>query len=172
MRKILGKKFFSRDAEIVARGLLGKFLVRKAGSKEISSMITETEAYIGPHDLASHASKGKTERTKIMFGHPGNFYVYLTYGMHFMLNVVTREQGYPAAVLIRGVGASSGPGRLTKFLKINKSLNGKPAVKSSRLWFEDRGMKIANVKIKKTPRIGVDYAGPVWSKKKLRFLLK
>jgi DNA-3-methyladenine glycosylase len=171
MRKVLNQNFFNRDAEIVAKELLGKFLVRNIGRKEIASMITETEAYVGPHDLASHAAKGLTERTKIMFGHPGHFYVYLIYGMYLMLNIVAREKGYPAAVLIRGLAEATGPGKAGKFLKITKGLNGKPAEKRTGLWIEDRGIRVPKNRIKKTPRIGVDYAGPVWSKKKLRFLI-
>ena len=171
MKRILNREFFDRNAEMVAKELLGKFLVRKIGKYEISSMITETEAYVGPHDLASHASKGDTERTKIMFGHPGNFYIYLIYGIYLMLNIVTREKGYPAAVLIRGLESAKGPGKVGKFLRVNRIMNDKLAVKNTGLWFEDKGIKISKNKIKKTPRIGVDYAGPVWTKKKLRFML-
>jgi len=174
MKKVLREEFFDRDTKLVAQELLGKFLVRNINGKELASMITETEAYDGPHDLASHASKGKTKRTEIMFGRPGYFYIYLCYGMHLMLNVVTREHGYPAAVLLRGVQPSNtfldGPGKLTKFFQIDSNLNGKIAKKLNNLWFEDRGIKMA--KIKKLPRIGVAYAGPVWSSKKLRFLAK
>ncbi len=169
---ILPKKFFDRNAEIVAKELLGKFLVRKIGGKEIASMITETEAYIGPHDLANHASKGKTERTGVMFGEPGTFYIYLIYGMYLLLNVVVREKGYPAAVLIRGLEAASGPGRAGKFLKITKAMNGKTAGKGSGLWFEEREVKVAKNKIGKSARVGVEYAGPVWAKKELRFFIK
>ncbi len=174
MKKVLGQKFFERDTALVAQELLGTFLVRKIDNQEVAVMVTETEAYDGPYDLASHASKGKTKRTEIMFGHPGYFYIYLCYGVHEMLNVVTREHGYPAAILIRGVMADTthldGPGKVTKFLGINRSLNGKKAEKSSGLWFEDRGMKV--LKYQKLPRIGVAYSGPVWSAKKLRFLLQ
>jgi DNA-3-methyladenine glycosylase len=174
MKRILKQKFFNRDTKIVAQELLGKFLVRKINNKEIAVMITQTEAYDGPYDLASHASKGKTKRTQIMFGHPGNFYIYLCYGVHEMLNIVTREYGYPAAVLIRGVALENtpinGPGKVTKFLNIARGLNGKAAEKSNDLWFEDRGVKV--LKFKKLPRIGVTYAGPVWSVKKLRFVLE
>lgn len=188
MRKMLGEKFFNRDAKIVARDLLGKLLVRRTGNKTISTVITETEAYDGPDDKASHASKGKTERTKTMFEKPCVFYVYLCYGMHYMLNVVVREKNYPAAVLIRGVAiiklnsknkksnieqliALDGPGKITKFLKIDKKINGKKSGKAASLWFEESGIKIKKNNIKKTPRIGVDYAGPVWSAKKFRFIL-
>ena len=156
----------------MAKELLGKFLVRKTSGKEVAAMITETEAYDGPHDLASHASKGKTERTAIMFGKPGNFYVYLIYGMYHMLNVVTREEGYPAAVLIRGVSLGNerydGPGKVTRYLAITGTFNKQPASTSSNLWFEDRRVKVAMVK--KLPRVGVHYAGPVFAAKKLRFL--
>ena len=177
-RKVLKIGFFDRDTKIVAKELLGKFLVRKIGRRQFSAMITETEAYDGPHDKASHASKGKTERTKIMFGEPGKFYVYLVYGMYYMLNVVTREKDYPAAILIRGVKGFEGPGKLTKFFKIDKSFNGKVSAPVNNLWFEDRGeIKIKNqsaswrtkIKIKAMPRVGVSYAGPIWSAKKWRF---
>lgn len=177
MRKVLAQAFFNRDTKIVAKELLGKFLVRlPAGrqgkpGREISAMITETEAYDGPYDKASHANKGKTMRTEIMFGRPGNFYVYLVYGMYHMLNVVTREHGYPAAVLIRGVEDADGPGKVTTLLQIDKSLNGAVAAQGSGLWFEDRGAKILPRKIKKLPRVGVNYAGPIWSAKNLRFRL-
>lgn len=175
MRKILNEKFFNRNTKIVARELLGKFLVRKIGNKEIAVMITETEAYDGLNDKASHASKGKTKRTEVMFGNPGVFYVYLCYGMHYMLNVVTRENNYPAAVLIRGAAYKdlnlNGPAKITKFLQIDKSLNNKRVKKVSGLWFEDRGIKINEKHIKRVPRIGVLYAGPEWSAKKLRFVM-
>jgi DNA-3-methyladenine glycosylase len=171
MRKILTASFFNRDTSIVAQELLGTFLVRKIGNKEIAAMITQTESYDGLHDLASHASKGRTTRTEVMFGKPGIFYVYLCYGMYFMLNVVTREYGYPAAVLIRGVQGYNGPGKLTKFFGIDKSLNGLVAEKSTGLWFEDRGVAVSKSHIQKLPRMGVAYAGPVWSAKKLRFVL-
>lgn len=175
--KVLGRTFFNRDTKIVARDLLGKFLVRETGKKKIVLMITETEVYDGYQDRASHAWKGKTKRTEIMFGQPGIFYVYLCYGMYFMLNIVTREYGYPAAVLIRGAKLNSvsvkldGPGKITKFLKITKDFNNKKSAIATGLWIEDGGVKINSVNIKKTSRVGVNYAGPVWSAKKLRFVL-
>ena len=138
MGRVLNKKFFDRDTRVVAQELLGKFLIRKIKNKKVEVMITETEAYDGFKDKASHASRGKTIRTEVMFGHPGIFYVYLVYGMYYMLNVVTREHGYPAAVLIRGVKEYNGPGKLTKFLKIDKKLNNKKAIQKTGLWFEDR----------------------------------
>ena len=172
MRKILTKKFFERATLVVARDLLGKFLVRKKGKKEIAYMITEVEAYDGHKDKASHAHRGKTARNKTMFGEAGVWYVYFVYGMYDMLNVVTGPHGYPAAVLIRAVEEISGPGRLTKKLGITRRLNGNGAVQTSGLWIKDRGVRVRTKDIKKTPRIGVKYAGPTWSKKPYRFVLK
>lgn len=149
----------------VAENLIGQYLVRQ-GERYI---ITEVEAYDGPSDLACHASKGKTERTEVMFGPPGRFYIYLCYGVHWMLNIVTGPVNYPSAVLIRGVGEFRGPGRVTKNLEIDKSFNGLTANKATGLWFEENPKR--DHKLIKTPRIGVDYAGPVWSKKEFRFLM-
>lgn len=175
MRKILTAAFYKRNTVTVARCLLGKVLVRKIGNKEIAGMITEVEAYDGFYDKASHASRGKTERNSAMFGDGGVWYVYLVYGMHEMLNIVTREHGYPAAILIRSIlidGVShmktNGPAKLTKHLKIGRRLNGKLAAKISGLWIEDRGYKPK--KIFKGKRIGVDYAG-AWKHKLWRFYI-
>ena len=172
MRKVLSKKFFERPAPEVAEDMIGKYLVCKNSGKEEAFLITEVEAYEGPQDKASHASKGRTKRTEVMFGPAGVFYVYLVYGMYEMLNIVTGPKDHPAAVLIRGIEGISGPGRLTKRLKIKRSLSGKKAIQESGLWIEDRGVKIYKNDIKKTPRIGVDYAGPVWSRKHYRFVLE
>jgi len=171
MRKELKKRFFKRPTILVAQELLGKFLVKKNGSKRVAHMITEVEVYDGPRDLGSHAARGLTPRTKIMFGPAGYWYVYFTYGIYWMLNIVTREKDYPAAILIRGVERISGPGRLTRALDINRKFNGRAATESSGLWIEDRGIKIPNGKIKKGPRIGIDYAGPYWAKRHWRFWL-
>ena len=100
---MLNQRFFNRSAIKVAQNLLGCFIVRKIGQKIIKAKIVETEAYNGPRDLASHASRGRTARNAVMFGPAGYLYVYFTYGMHFMLNIVTGKRGYPAAVLIRAV---------------------------------------------------------------------
>ncbi len=158
---------------MVARELLGKYLVRKvdppAGGREIAGMITEVEAYDGPNDRASHASRGLTRRNAPMFGPAGVWYIYFVYGMHEMLNVVTGKRGYPAAVLIRGTENASGPGRVTKFFKIDRKLNGKNVSRKAGLWVESMGVQ--KFKIKKSARVGVSYAGPVWSKKKYRFYL-
>ncbi len=174
-RTVLTEAFFARDTKAVAKDLLGKVLVRKIGRKEISGLIVETEAYDGFQDQASHAFRGRTPRTEVMFGKPGHWYVYFTYGMHHMLNVVTREAGHPAGVLIRAVRMDgvviNGPGKLTKFFQIDKSLNARRAEKKSGLWIEDREVAVPGKKILKTPRIGIAYAGPVWAAKKWRFIL-
>jgi DNA-3-methyladenine glycosylase len=168
MRRVLRGAFFARTADIVAPELLGKFLVRRRKGKETAFMITEAEAYDGFDDLASHAARGRTARTEIMFGKPGHWYVYLIYGMYEMLNIVCGPEGYPAGVLIRGLENIDGPGKLTRELKITRSLNTQQAVKESGLWIEDRGLVILPKRIKKTPRIGVAYAGK-WAKKPWRF---
>jgi DNA-3-methyladenine glycosylase len=170
MRKPLTAAFFRRPALTVARGLLGKFLVRRVRGKETAVMITEVEAYDGFKDKASHAHRGQTPRNAPMFGPAGCWYVYFVYGMHWMLNVVTGPKGYPAAVLIRGLEGIPGPARLTKRLLIDRRLDAKPASKASGLWIEDRGVRVSPKRIRRTPRIGVDYAG-AWARKPYRFLL-
>ena len=134
-------------------------------------MITEVEAYDGPHDQAAHGRFGLTSRTDPLFGPAGHFYVYLIYGMYWMLNIVTDQPGYPAGVLIRGTAEITGPGRLTKYLHITNSLNGMPVDPSSGLWIEDRNIIIQPGDILTTPHIGIDYAGE-WKDKLYRFVLK
>src|SRR5438874_9276084 len=107
------RSFFERSALMVSRELLGKFLIRQLGDRQIALPITETEAYIGPQDLACHASRGRTTRTDVMFGPGGHWYVYFIYGIHWMLNVVTGTEGHPSAVLLRGAGPYDGPAKLT-----------------------------------------------------------
>lgn len=165
----LGSDFFRRKTLKVAQDLIGCYLCRKVGKNVERYLVTEVEAYIGPHDLASHSSKGRTQRTEVMYAEAGTIYVYMIYGMYFMLNIVTEEKEYPAAVLIRGAGKYAGPGRLARALLIDKTLNGKMAVPKNGLWFESREGK--RPKIKKLKRVGVDYAGPVWAEKEYRFLL-
>ena len=135
-------------------------------------MITEVEVYDGLRDRASHASRGRTPRTAPMFGAPGHWFVYFTYGFHWMLNAVTREEDYPAAVLFRGAESVSGPGRLTKTFSVDKTFNALPIAKRSGLWIEDRGVRISARHIRKGPRIGVAYAGPYWAKRRLRFWIE
>jgi DNA-3-methyladenine glycosylase len=161
--------FFNRPADTVARALVGKTLVCRVSGGEQALMVVETEAYLGPHDLACHAARGRTPRTDVMFGPPGMLYIYLVYGLHWMLNVVTGPCGYPAAVLLRSAGEMDGPGRLTAALGVDHDLNGKPAELQTGLWFEDRGA--APGRVIATRRIGVTYAGPTWSRRRLRFVL-
>ena len=165
---ILKPTFFSRPTLTVAQELLGKFLVRKTEEGEIVGMITEVEAYAGQEDHASHASRGRTPRTSVMFGPSGHWYVYMIYGMYHCLNIVTESEGYPAAVLIRSVDGVKGPGRLCRHFQVNKSLNTLWADKRSGLWVEDRGITISSDSILTSPRIGVDYAGD-WKDKPWRF---
>ena len=153
----------------LARWLLGKLLVRSTPESRTALMITEVEAYDGERDLACHASKGRTKRTEVMYQAGGVWYVYLCYGMHEMLNLVTGPAGYPAAVLIRGVSGAPGPGRLTKRLRIGRQLNGQLAQPHCGLHLEDNGVQIPRRMLKSGPRVGVDYAGPVWAAKPWRF---
>ena len=164
---MLGPLFFDRPADRLARGLLGKTLVRRTGQQTQRFTVTETEAYLGPHDLACHSARGRTARTEILFGQPGTLYIYLVYGLHLMLNVVAGPQGTGAAVLIRSAGMVQGPGRLGRALALSMILNGKPADHATDLWFEKCPGRAR--KIIATPRVGVDYAGPRWSGRKLRF---
>ena len=150
--------FFSKNTLWVARNLLGKYLCRRLESGEIiSGMITETEAYRGFNDQASHAYKGRTKRTEVMFAEAGAIYVYLIYGMHHCLNIITEKNGFPAAVLIRGVAGLNGPGRVCRHFQITRALNGQKLGRD--LWLEDRNVKIIRGGITAGPRIGVNYAG-------------
>jgi len=177
----LPREFFARDAEAVARDLLGCLLVRRTAAGEILCRVVETEAYVGAHDLACHASKGRTPRTDPMFGPAGRAYVYFVYGMHHMLNVVTGPEGDPQAVLIRGASswppgagretAMAGPAKLCKALGIETSLHNRMDLcTGSELAFRPRPTPLAE-SVLATPRIGVDYAGE-WAAKPLRFLLE
>lgn len=168
--RVLERDFFARPALVVARELIGKYLVRRIGKREIAVPISETEAYTGPHDLACHGSKGRTARTEVMFGPAGHWYVYFIYGIHWMLNAVTDDEGHPAAVLVRGAGQWDGPAKLTKALQIDRAFYGQPIAPDSGLWIEDRGLAIPRRRIRRTPRIGVDYSGP-WAAKPYRFVL-
>lgn len=166
----LGADFFDRPADRVARELLGARLVVRAADGALSRhVVFETEAYLGAHDLACHGSKGMTKRNAVMFGPAGRWYVYLCYGMHWMLNIVTGPKGVPAAVLIRGAGDFIGPGRVTRGLGIDKSFDGLAAGRGAGLWFET-GVPAPPRLIRRTPRIGVGYAGE-WAEKPLRFVV-
>lgn len=171
LSNIIKQKYFTQNTKDVAKDLLGKKLIRKINGEKIDLNIKETEAYIGPEDKASHAHGGQTERNKVMFGSAGYWYIYLIYGIHHMLNIVTEQSGYPAAVLIRAAGGYDGPGKLTKALEIDKKFDSIKATKSNKLWIEDSKKNIPSKQIEATPRIGVDYAEE-WADKHLRFVLK
>ncbi len=174
MSLILSPHFFNRSTLEVCPELLGKYLIRSKGNQEFSGIVTEVEAYIGMEDKACHAAKGKTKRNQVMFEDAGTWYVYLCYGMYWMLNIVTEAKDFPAAILIRGVQTGTahhnGPGKLTKNLKIDKTFNGKVAMPENNLWFEDRGIKIPKNKILQGKRIGINYAG-IWKHKPWRFYI-
>lgn len=162
--KILSRSFYHKDTLEVARGLLGCFLVRKIGRKVVRVRIVETEAYVGEDDLACHASKGRTKRTEVMYGAAGYTYVYMIYGMYHCLNVVTDAKDFPAAVLIRAVEIESvphkemnGPGKLCRFLDINRSLNEWDITKGEKLWIES-GRQSDDEVILSMKRVGIDYA--------------
>lgn len=168
----LPNSFFEQKTLSAAKKLLGKYLVRRVGKNVIREKITEVEAYVGPHDLACHSARGRTARTEVMYKEAGTIYVYFIYGMHWMLNIVTEEPEYPAAILIRATEHFKGPGVLTRGLKIDKKLNGKLLGKTNGLWIEsDLQIENSKLKILRTPRIGVGYAGP-WANKPYRFVLR
>lgn len=171
---ILPRDYFNRPTLEVASSLVGKYLVREQGGRLIAGKIIEVEAYIGTEDKACHASKGRTARTDVLFGPPGHAYVYLCYGMYEMLNVVTEQVGFPAAILLRAVECQGrlidGPGRLTRAFEIDRRLNRCDLTLGQSLWFEDRGEAIPTDLLNTHPRIGVDYAGE-WAHKPWRFRL-
>ena len=174
----LPRSFYDRDTTEVARELLGKLLVlRPDGDAPRIGRIVETEAYIGPHDLACHASKGMTTRTRVMFGPPGHAYIYLVYGMHYCLNTVTESEGHASAVLLRAIepltnisGATNGPGRLCKAMGIDRRLNAWDLTSPD--FYVAAPDRIETFKIMRRPRIGVDYAGKRWAGRLLRFYIR
>ena len=172
--RILPQSYFNRPTLMVARSLIGKYLIRENGKGTIAGKIIEVEAYVGAEDKACHAAKGRTARTEILFGPPGMAYVYLIYGMYHMLNVVTEGAEFPAAVLIRAIEVGGdlidGPGKLCRELGIDRSLHRLDMTHGRSLWFEDRGVRISRKNVGTFPRIGVDYAGE-WAKKPWRFRL-
>lgn len=174
MRQVhLKRNFFARDTHLVAKQLLGKLLIRQLGKKKLIARITDVEAYVGEDDLACHATRGRTPRTAVMYGPPGHAYIYLIYGIHYCLNIVTEPEGLPAAILIRGAVIVppqvrgrlrggfkiDGPGKLTRALEINKSLNAEDLTTSKNLYVADDGLRVPRSRIKTSPRINVAYAG-------------
>ncbi len=167
--KRLPREFFIRDVLAVAPELIGKSMViRLKEDGYVRLMINDVEAYRGNEDKACHASKGRTPRTEIMFHEGGHLYIYLIYGMYWMLNVVAGPERVPHAVLIRGAGIYKGPGVLTKSTGIDRSFYGEDLVISERIWFEDTG---ANPVFKTGHRIGIEYSGEYWKTRPWRFFL-
>ncbi len=166
--KKLDKDFFSRDCLEVAPELVGKIIVRRlADGTELRERISETEAYRGEEDKACHASKGRTRRTELLYGDSGVIYIYLCYGMHWLVNVVTGDTEAPQAVLIRAGELHNGPAKLTKYLQLDGSFNGRSFYDDPEVWIEDDGFV---PEIKTAPRVGVDYAGEYWSNIEWRFI--
>jgi DNA-3-methyladenine glycosylase len=166
----MDRSFFTRDVLEVAPDLLGKMIViAGTAGKEKKYRITETEAYRGSEDRACHASRGNTPRTRVMFDEGGFVYVYLIYGIYWMLNVVTAVYDVPQAVLIRGIEGFNGPGKLARELGINRSFYGLDLVTSNRIWIEDDTYKPPVIT---GPRIGIDYAGLPWTEKEWRFMVE
>lgn len=162
--KILKRNFYNRPTLEVAKDLLGCFIVRKIKGKGICAMITDVEAYIGEEDLACHASKGRTKRTEVLYGKPGHAYVYLIYGMYYIVNFVTQIEGFPAAVMIRGVKIegvdckkTNGPGKVCREMKIDRSLHNWDITKGEEFWIQ-KGARVNAKDIHIAKRIGIAYA--------------
>ena len=173
--KTLPRDFYIRDTETVALELLGKHLVHRSAIGVRIGRIVEAEAYIGPHDRASHSARGVTPRTRVMFGPPGHAYVYLVYGIHHCLNVVTEPKGHGAAVLLRALEPvygidkrTCGPGLLCRAMGIDRRLNGCDLCGEELFIAEADKEPFA---VMRRPRIGVDYAGE-WAERPLRFYIK
>ena len=184
---IIPREFYDRPTLTVARELIGSRLVRVLNGQRLAGLITETEAYIGEKDLGCHAKAGRTARTAVMYGPPGHAYVYFTYGNHWMLNVVTQREGFPAAVLLRAIqpvecaeGMSGrrsgrdtfGPGKLTQAMSITKNENGIDLTNAgSGLWIEPV-QPVPNCFVTKGPRVGLNTVPEPWKSKPWRFLVK
>ena len=166
--KRLGEEFFHRDCLEVAPDLVGKVIVSKIGGEEVRVRISETEAYRGEEDTACHAHKGRTPRTEVLYGKSGTVYVYLCYGMHWLMNVITGEEGQPQGVLFRAGVDYNGPAKLTKKLGVTKEQNKTSFTDSDVLWIEDDGFKC---KIRTDKRVGINYATEEYINKQWRFIL-
>jgi DNA-3-methyladenine glycosylase len=172
----LPRSFYDRDTVRVAQGLLGTYLVRVENGIERIGRIVEVEAYLGPHDLAAHSSKGLTARNRAMFGPPGHAYVYMIYGMHFCMNVVTEREGHGSAVLLRALEPvrnvdrrTQGPGLLCRAMHIDRRLDGHDLLSDD--FHIAAPEPAARPRIARAKRIGVDYAG-LWSQRLLRFYVR
>jgi len=172
----LPRSFYARDAISVAKDLLGKFIVHRFHGVGYCGKIVETEAYLGPHDRASHSARGMTARNAAMFGPTGHAYVYLIYGVHCCFNIVTGKQGDGAAVLIRAIepiagtyGKTNGPGLLARAMNITRALNGHDLFGDT--FYIAQSPRKEKIVIVRRRRIGVDYAG-AWARRLLRFYVK
>jgi DNA-3-methyladenine glycosylase len=170
----LPRAFFAHNTLGIARALIGMHLVHDDGTRRRAGRIVETEAYLGPRDLAAHSARGRTPRTEVMFGPPGHAYVYFIYGFWHCLNVVTAPRGKPHAVLLRALAPLEeldeptwGPGLLCRALRIDRSLNGTD-LRGDVLWIERPPADAPRARIARGPRIGVDYAGE-WAQRRWRF---
>jgi DNA-3-methyladenine glycosylase len=161
--------FFHRDCLEVAPALVGKWIVRALpDGTALRARITETEAYRGEEDTACHAHRGRTKRTEILYGESGILYVYLCYGVHWLMNVITGEADQPQGVLIRACAGLPGPGRLTKFLGIDGGFNRRSAVSDPEIHFEDDGAECAVITAR---RVGIGYASQEDQDRPWRFIL-
>lgn len=167
--KRLDEKFFHRDCLEVAPELVGKIVVSEIGGEQVRVRITETEAYRGEEDTACHAHKGRTKRTEVLYGESGTVYVYLCYGMHWLMNVVTGEKEQPQAVLFRAGEGFEGPAKLTKRLGVTGEQNKTSFVTSKVLWIEDDRKRYEYTTAK---RVGINYASQEDIDKPWRFILK
>ena len=177
-RTRLTRASFNQPTLRVSRDLLGKFIVRRHRGRELAAMITEVEAYKGPKDRAAHTFGGRrTARVEPLYADGGTAYVYLVYGIHWLLNFSTAGAGNPEGVLIRGVLTAdaakprllSGPGRVTAYLRIDRRLDHVDATRSAVMWLEDRGIRVAARRIRTGARVGIDYAGEYWAARRWRF---
>jgi DNA-3-methyladenine glycosylase len=189
---VITREFYARPALEVARDLLGCRLVREQSGVRLAGLILETEAYQGEEDLGCHASAGRTPRTAVMYGAPGHAYVYFTYGMHWLLNAVTDQEGMPAAVLIRAIypvegtaqmaanrpyragqaGWTDGPAKLTQALKIDGDFNRADLCDpTNRLWIED-GVRLADGDVTQTARVGLNTVPDPWRSLPWRFVAR
>ena len=190
-KKRLNRDFFARDALLVARELLGTKLVRMEGSRRISGIIVETEAYRGEEDLGCHCRAGLTPRTRVMYGPPGHAYVYFTYGMHWMLNFVVEQEGFPAAVLLRAIvpvegkdiiqgrrgkqpekNWTDGPAKICQALNIDKNYNGVDLCDINSELFLEKGFAFLDSSVTQTPRVGLYTVPEPWKSVPWRFVVE
>ena len=187
----LERQFFNRPTLVVARAVLGMRLVHLESGERTAGIIVETEAYIGEEDLGCHASAGFTPRTRVLYGPPGHAYVYFTYGMHWMLNFVAEKEGFPAAVLIRGIVPTEGieriaarragrprgqwtdgPGKICTALAINKAQNDADLCVPSAEIFVEFGVNISDSCVTIGPRVGLNSVPEPWKSVPWRFIAR